>query len=318
MRVLLENNIGQILLIAFTNHALDHLLHSILNADITQKIARLGSRSSDEQISRYSIEELAETQPSESIDRGGLNRAFKAMRYSEEELKTVLKELQGDLVSEEDLKIYIEMHQPEHHEELNYPPHWIRLLKEREQGWTKASKNGSNPTATSYYQSWTSGEDIQWLKARRNIQENSIHGLNNRFAELNLEEVWSDDESLDSWGEMSDLSAIEEDSTTESDASGDNEAKAFRQFIKQSGLSRLPDIPSSDRALDDLLVDPFVWNMSMAERERLARSWVHTTRQYFFEKKKSSFSHLKEKYEAAKQEYDDWDAEVCCSILRYF
>jgi len=46
-------------MIAFTNHALDHLLGNILDAGITEKIARLGSRhSAHERIVPFSLEYL--------------------------------------------------------------------------------------------------------------------------------------------------------------------------------------------------------------------------------------------------------------------
>ncbi|KAJ7346800.1 hypothetical protein DFH08DRAFT_869366 [Mycena albidolilacea] len=48
LQVLLANHVRLILMIAFTNHALDHMLTSVLDAGITNKVVRLGSRSADE------------------------------------------------------------------------------------------------------------------------------------------------------------------------------------------------------------------------------------------------------------------------------
>lgn len=58
-------------MIAFTNHALDHLLSAVLDAKITNKIARLGSRSIDSRVSKYSIEELEKIVP-----KSGLHNAM--------------------------------------------------------------------------------------------------------------------------------------------------------------------------------------------------------------------------------------------------
>ncbi|EUC58494.1 NFX1-type zinc finger protein, putative, partial [Rhizoctonia solani AG-3 Rhs1AP] len=44
IRVLVKNQIGPILLVAFTNHALDHMLNGILNAEISTKIVGIGRR----------------------------------------------------------------------------------------------------------------------------------------------------------------------------------------------------------------------------------------------------------------------------------
>lgn len=65
IRVLLANQRGPILLMAYTNHALDHLLHAVVDSGITKKVVRLGSRSDDEIIKGFSLEELerADTAP---------------------------------------------------------------------------------------------------------------------------------------------------------------------------------------------------------------------------------------------------------------
>jgi hypothetical protein len=69
IRVLKANNIGPILLIAFTNHALDHILSSILDADITKRIVRLGRRANDERVAEYSMDKLEMVQNQSRLDR---------------------------------------------------------------------------------------------------------------------------------------------------------------------------------------------------------------------------------------------------------
>ncbi|CAK9783070.1 unnamed protein product [Cutaneotrichosporon oleaginosum] len=51
LRVLFANKAGPVLLLAFTNHALDHIIRAIHDADVTKDIVRLGSRSKDEVVS---------------------------------------------------------------------------------------------------------------------------------------------------------------------------------------------------------------------------------------------------------------------------
>jgi hypothetical protein len=50
--------VGPVLLLAFTNHALDHILHAVHDAGITENIARLGSRSKDEVVSQYTLDNI--------------------------------------------------------------------------------------------------------------------------------------------------------------------------------------------------------------------------------------------------------------------
>ncbi|CAG8772060.1 14270_t:CDS:1, partial [Acaulospora colombiana] len=202
----------------------------------------------------------------------------------------------------------MEIYQPEHQDELCHPPGWIQLLKEQGAGWNRTNRGASVPNPASFYDYWSSGTDIQWLEARRNQQEESATRITNRFSGLELEEVQNEDEDSESWDDL-DFSDIDGDSATGSNTSDDEETRALKQFMMLSGLDQLPDIPCSDRPLDDLLADPLVWRMSMVERGRLSKSWMGSTRQYFFQRKRQSFSDLKEKYESAKQEYDDCYAQ---------
>ena len=87
--MLIENNVGPILLLGYTNHALDNLtsvpnLHSIqdpvsrldpnsfrfsnrsravVDAEITRDIVRLGSQSKDEVVETFSINNIEKLQP---------------------------------------------------------------------------------------------------------------------------------------------------------------------------------------------------------------------------------------------------------------
>lgn len=54
-------------MIAFTNHALDHMLRDVLDGDVTKDIIRLGSRSKDEVVSQYSLETLEKLQPKNNL-----------------------------------------------------------------------------------------------------------------------------------------------------------------------------------------------------------------------------------------------------------
>ena len=94
LRVVIANKAGPVLMIAFTNHALDHMLRSVLDARITQKIVRLGSRSADERIAEFSIEHV------ESVaGRSRLLSAFstyrRALRDVEDEIKKFMDNTPG-------------------------------------------------------------------------------------------------------------------------------------------------------------------------------------------------------------------------------
>lgn len=300
MRVLLANRVGRILLIAFTNHALDHLLGSVLDAEITNKIVRLGSRSNDERISPFSLENLEKIGPISTASRISINRAYGARKKAEKELITVLQELQGGQVSDSDRKEYMELYRPGHRAELWDPPEWIRQVRLSEAGWTKAGHRDTQEPQ-SEYDFWAACGDLEWLKDQLDARETKRKNTVNKFAALPMEEV----DDLEDDDMLSESGISEESPVTE-----DEEDMLRNYFLHQAGLTDLPSLPSSDRPLDELLEDPSVWLMSSQERSRLDRSLTEETRQYFFERKKNSFGYLKTKFEEAQVAYEESQSQV--------
>ncbi|TDL21593.1 hypothetical protein BD410DRAFT_297523 [Rickenella mellea] len=171
IRILVENRIGPILMIAFTNHALDHMLCSVLDAKITTKLARLGSRSSDERISKYSIEELEKVANHSRLD-GSLRQDYKKLKETEEELKTLMNRFFDQSVSTEQRDEYLRIHYPDHSDGLLLPPKWIDVLyhvqdfgSENDMAWTEVSRNGQPISVErSLYGFWKSGGDLNFLR----------------------------------------------------------------------------------------------------------------------------------------------------------
>ncbi|KAJ8523127.1 hypothetical protein ONZ45_g408 [Pleurotus djamor] len=171
LRVLLDNNVGPILLIAFTNHALDHMLCSVLDAGFTSKIVRLGSRSADERISQYSLEtkEFAAT-------TSRLTKAFdtqrRELRSVEDKVKELTKKIVKTTISQDDLIEYLMVYHPGHFEILHHPPHWVQLVKtfqdHQTNGWQQVGKNGrtmAEAEDSSWYAFWRSSRDLEFLQA---------------------------------------------------------------------------------------------------------------------------------------------------------
>ncbi|CAG8719623.1 4995_t:CDS:10, partial [Gigaspora margarita] len=93
MKVLMANkkytNIGPILTICFTNHALDQFLENLLNAGI-KKIVRLGRRSKSEIIQNFNIEELCKSRPRSRVQRSMLSEGYDELRRIEKEAEELL------------------------------------------------------------------------------------------------------------------------------------------------------------------------------------------------------------------------------------
>jgi len=175
IRVLLANKIRPILMIAFTNHALDHLLCSVLDAGITTKIARLGSRSADERISEYSIETL-EMVAGQSRLNHTLGQNYRSLKVVEEDIKKLMQQYKETSVDSEDILQYIDLQYPEHSEHIIVPPRWISLLhslslvsnNDDANAWHHVGRNGrqSDLEDNTIYAYWLMGEDLLFIQRR--------------------------------------------------------------------------------------------------------------------------------------------------------
>lgn len=67
-QVPIKSKIRRIIMIAFTNHAFDHLIGDIPDASIMDKVARLSSQPVDERIAAYS---LGATERTSGVPRNG-------------------------------------------------------------------------------------------------------------------------------------------------------------------------------------------------------------------------------------------------------
>ncbi|CCA73010.1 related to ECM32-DNA dependent ATPase/DNA helicase B [Serendipita indica DSM 11827] len=301
MRVLLANHRGPILLIAFTNHALDHLLLSVLKANITSKIVRLGSRSSDEEVGEYALENLEKMDPASDSDNRSLYRAYGEMRSVESELKEHLEQLHADEASEEDLIEYLELFYPEHVDEIRHPSQFIRLIRPHEEGWTEVTR--ARGTQDTLYQYWAHSKDLQWISNCQEIQRKQVPVAANRFALLKPERDGSEDES--------DQSKDDDDLIFETE-----EQYNLRVLLENAGLRSLPPLPTSNRPLDQLIQEPKVWQMSISERSRISRFWKTEAKKHFIQRHRDIFSHCKDQFESAKQRYDEVRDQMRSRLLR--
>ncbi|KAI0769450.1 P-loop containing nucleoside triphosphate hydrolase protein [Trametes elegans] len=170
LRVLIQNKVGPVLMIAFTNHALDHMLRSVLDADITKAIVRLGSRSSDERLAEFSIEHMEMV-----AGRTRLNAAFSVYRRTLRDVEQEINEFMSDFfkteVDTENLIRYLTFRCPAVLESIQHPPEWVQALwtlhqAEQESGWqtTGKGKRDSNwQSEDCLYTFWARGQDIEFL-----------------------------------------------------------------------------------------------------------------------------------------------------------
>ncbi|KAF9506178.1 hypothetical protein BS47DRAFT_1489458 [Hydnum rufescens UP504] len=107
LRVLVENQVKPILPIAFTNHALDHILRSGLDTGITKKVVRMGSRSADLKISSLSLEELQKLQEWSQFSLA-MGKVFSVLKETETEIENLMKKNRRRYIGWTEIKSFID------------------------------------------------------------------------------------------------------------------------------------------------------------------------------------------------------------------
>ncbi|KAI9445914.1 hypothetical protein H4582DRAFT_1804702, partial [Lactarius indigo] len=287
LRVLFSSNVRPIVLIAFTNHALDHMVTSVLDANITTNIVRLGSRTTDPRIEQYSLHELVQRSGRGEL-QGELNRLaigceYAAMKQAEVETTQIMNQIPLPRLTWEDTEKFLDLHHPQHADSFRGPPSWIAELfpgrrateDEIENGkWTRVSKGRKAPQnaeSSGIYGFWKNGRDIKF------IQPPPFY------------------------------------SRTDSDP-----RVAFFNEPELGFGGRIPLVPTGSRTVEQLAHVYDVWSMSMPERRRLARSWEEDMQKIAYESLLRAFGHLRRQYMDARKVYEDIQDEVSqfCDLHR--
>ncbi|KAJ6499128.1 hypothetical protein C8R45DRAFT_981206 [Mycena sanguinolenta] len=203
LRVLIANRVRPILMIAFTNHALDHMLSSVLDAGITNKVVRLGSRSADEKVSKYSIETIEMVAGKSRLDRS-FGHHYRDLKNVQEEIKRLMKTFVHAKVTSDQFRSYLQIQYAEHYEHLyECPPDWVKILRTAfadadsdEDTWMQAGKRGKVEIEdNSMYAYWRHGRDLDFLDVSVHQKAEYEQKLEsqNRFGTLDMvEEQWVD------------------------------------------------------------------------------------------------------------------------------
>ena len=291
-------------MIAFTNHALDHLLGNVLDAGITNKIARLGSRSADERIAAYSLEAMERTGTNRMHGRN-IFQIRRDMRDIEDEFKEVVATLNGSKVDPEGILMWLDLHHPGQSQELTNPPTWVNLLRSERSDWQTATngrkgKQARNSTGFNQteYGFWVKGLDLEFLEPPV-FEGEHLQGQEgtsrNRFAVL----------GADGDG----------DGPGDSQSQEEKYQEALLGWFATHGLTDIPATPTTDRSLDILKHDDDVWDMSRSERLKLSQYWESSARSFAFESDVEVFRDLKRKHAELQQQLEAYNTEVSVLII---
>ncbi|KAH7335664.1 hypothetical protein B0J17DRAFT_769497 [Rhizoctonia solani] len=255
IRVLVKNQIAPILLVAFTNHALDHMLTGILDAKISNKIIRLGSRFAiDERLTQYSLDTIERAQGKSRLGKSG-GAVYRQMKELETEMKGLMTEISAHRVPLDHIEQHISFAYPHHCGELfTHVPAWIDAIifkpEDSDEGWETAG--GSANEDQSIVDFWLKCRDLQFLDSKE--QEGPT------------KQTAAETSSSNTFGALSAPNAGNEGAPV-------TRQSFLQSFMREHGLKSVPKIPTTKRPVDYLLRDPKVWRMSRAERTKLYEAW---------------------------------------------
>lgn len=273
------------------------MLNSILDANITKKFVRLGSRSSDERMAQYSLRNLEQTFTDTSMSHP-IGREFGNKKEIEQRMSNMIHDIQIPEPSEDQIKKYLQSDWGEHLLNMYEPPFWIasyaaQLESEGKVGqWKVTGKKGkgkeqSHLTGT-YYGLWKRGLDIAFIQRPES-----------RYREVPLSKKQKKQGA-------SNVVKIPPTQKEQEEYQG----RMFAFFSALGYDKEIPLIPTGNRPLIQLKDSSAVWSMSREERQRLAKHWEEEMRRVAYNNHLNEYQSLREQYEAACEKFEAVSDEV--------
>jgi len=270
------------------------MVSSVLDAQITEKIVRLGSRSSDERISEYMLTKLERLATAPTLDRS-MKRQYGVMKRLEETLTQTMTSIRLPQLSWDEIEKYLDIHYPEHADRFREPPFWTARLFEMKQeeednsgGFTQVTyrKKGMSMVQSSVsktiYGFWRQGFDLEFVQQKPSMPLTEQKGKQRKDTNKKI--------------------------STEMPQSLLANPEAF--FTSLGFEGQMPPVPSGNRKLAQLLDFANVWSMSANERRKLADQWELKIRNVAYDTRLNQYTRLKQEYKDACKEYDDVRDEV--------
>ncbi|KAG8955990.1 hypothetical protein FRC04_006439 [Tulasnella sp. 424] len=305
LRVLISNGIRPILLIAFTNHALDNIITHVLDKGLTKNVIRLGSRSNDETVAQYTLDTIMRTRPQTQADKSA-GREYGKMMDTKEKMSALMAKVVAVRPDEEDIRNHLQHSYPRQFSSLFSPPLWIEQHYEESKDWKTASKKGSKQLTRVEF--WTGGKDISFIKPPpADASGSDLQGArgtqNARMKSRPRYDALRDENDDD-------------DTVDDAPSEAQDWLTLMTAHFAQLNLNSIPQIPVTNRPLDQLLKVNDVWSMSTSERQRLHTHWVNEVRELARDPQKAEFDRLKARHSEARTAWSDIkDQSVAPKVL---
>ena len=269
------------------------MLNSVLDAKITDKIARLGSQPTNERIKEYSLWNLEKTFEDSSTDYQ-IKREYWIKKQIEEDMYTILDDIQIPEPSEDQIREYLQTDWEEHLLNFDDPPFWIveyaaRLWEsEGKEKWATVGKKGkeikeSQLMGQTYYGFWKRGLDIAFIQPPQ--PRYITTGSRKRQRGRNFQQPT--EEEQETWRK-----------------------RMFEFFYEPGHGDSVPTVPTGNRPFVELQDSPAVWSMSLEERKRLAEHWEEEMRRLAYRNYLGEYNSLRRQYDEACEKYEAASDEV--------
>lgn len=274
------------------------MLNSILDAGITNKLIRIGARTSDERIKEYTIDKFENEAPKSSVNRS-IGKQYAEMKKLEGEILEVMETIQAPQLEWHRIQNHLEILYSDHVMELEQPPFWIQALYDRqhedeeENGEfitverSKKGKQVAKDVAGTLYDFWKRGEDLRYIMPQRvpvqplENRKRKGKGKNRAMDQIQTQPVQ--------------FAPIPPDVV---------------EFFFNLGFQTIPPAPSTNRPVTILEQSSSVWSMSLIERQRLSSMWEDEIRTAAYEMNLSRYEELRTQYKDACKDYNDMRDEV--------
>ncbi|KAK0443139.1 uncharacterized protein EV420DRAFT_1649417 [Desarmillaria tabescens] len=286
LRVLFASKVKPIVMIAFTNHALDHMLLSLLDAKITTNLVRLGSRSSDERINGYTLDKLERMKDGASSPLDQIVRKERfAMGRLEDEMRTILQHIQTPSHTWETVITYLQETFPDHLASFEE----LREDIEAEGEWKTVNakkKRRDVDIPNTIYSFWKTGQDISFLQPPQPPRTTARSSQGKKGKQQQQRQA----QELIIPAELHQAYLIR-----------------MNNFFVPLGFPEgmVPLIPTTSRPVDELLVTDAIWSMSVEERQALSAFWEAEMRTFAYNKHRQDYEERREEYEAACKRFND-------------
>ncbi|CAB4477601.1 unnamed protein product [Rhizophagus irregularis] len=301
MKVLLaENNranIGPILTICFTNHALDQFLEHLLDKNITKNIVRLGTRTKSDKVKNFM---LGKVKPKNS----NIPILFQKLENIEEEVQDIKTYYKSRIIWN-DVSEYLKDTQRDFYNKFSNVTHidlpsWVlgaNIIEEiDEDSETEESSDeefDDEEIDDEEIDDEETDDEETDDKGFQDSNKEKNEESQNKFIKVQGRKM----HEFEKWLIGEDIKKIEERknhwlNNEETDSDDDEFINEELQFVKNY------EKPNTDRSLNELLEDCSIWKMSKKERQKLHDYW----RAKLDEER---LLNLQTKHEGCRQELND-------------